>query len=171
MPRGDYWERYEVERATEVRELQLAARQSLDTWMPTVRPWDCWMTGTYDQTGHRRGVEKIMGAEVHKRVSPKTALWDAQDFLNRASRLVGHDVDGVFAAEPHLDGSYHLHGLLALGDDRRSIRFALKWQWRVTHGVCQFRAVADASPAARYLTKYMLKYGVEVAFLQGTYGA
>jgi hypothetical protein len=165
--RGENWLEDEAERVAERRALVLAAHDAQGPFISALADWDCVMTGTYDPRKRPGAVEKILGVKVAPRVSRWKALRDAERLVDFASALVGWPVAAVMAVEPHLDRSYHLHGLLALRGARRAYVEALMWWWSDRYGFCHFERPRETGAVSSYVGKHLTGPMADVWFSPG----
>jgi hypothetical protein len=152
---------------TSRRELCLVAQDALGPFIAAARSWDCFFTGTYDPRKRNGAIERILGVDVAPRVSRWKALRDAAWLVEFASELVGRPVAGVIAVEPHLDRSYHLHGLLDLGGARKAYLEALTWRWEHEKGFCRFDRPRSGDDVCSYTAKYLVGPETDVWFSPG----
>jgi hypothetical protein len=155
------------EREADVRRLRREANEAAGVWIAGLREWDCFFTGTYDPRKRNGAMQRIGGVMVAPRVSRWKALRDAAWIVERASALLGTRVAAVVGVEPHLDGSYHLHGLLDLSGAPRAYRRALKWQWSEEKGFCHFDVPRDSANVSSYCSKYLISRETELWFSPG----
>jgi hypothetical protein len=163
-------DRYLRESEEDVSTKRLISRGAVDALGPfiaSLRPWDCFFTGTYSPRKRNGAVECILGVDVAPRVSRWKALRDGARLVEWASELVGAPTGAVIAVEPHLDRSYHLHGLLDLLGASRAHLEALKWQWEWTYGFCHFDRPRGMEEVCRYSAKYLVGPECDVWFSPG----
>jgi hypothetical protein len=163
-------DRYLRESEEDVSTKRLMSRGAVDALGPfiaTLRPWDVFFTGTYDPRRRHGHVERILGVDVAPRVSRWKALRDGARLVEWASALIGAPTGAVIAVEPHLDRSYHLHGLLDLQGASRAHLEALKWQWEWTYGFCHFDRPRGMAEVCRYSAKYLVGPECDVWFSPG----
>lgn len=153
--RGENWLDDEAERISDRRSLMIAAHNAAGLFISELASWNCVMTGTYDPRKRLGASEKILGVKVAPRVSRWKALRDAERLYEFSTRLVGSDVPAVICVEPHLDRSYHLHGVLELSTPSRAVLGALKWWWSERYGFCHFDAVRRAGGVSSYVGKHL----------------
>jgi hypothetical protein len=149
------------------RELKGEAHGALGPFIGSLRPWDCFFTGTYDPRRRNGQVERVLGVDIAPRVSRWKALRDAAWLVEFASELVGRPVAGVIAVEPHLDCSYHLHGLLDLGSGRKADLEALSWRWSEQKGFCRFDRPRGIDEVCSYTAKYLVGPDTDIWFSPG----
>jgi hypothetical protein len=149
------------------RAIGRGAKEALGPFIASLRPWDCFFTGTYDPRKRHGRVERILGVDVHPRVSRWKALRDGAKLVNFASELVGQPVAGVICVEPHLDRSYHLHGLLDLCGASRAYLEALTWRWSSEYGFCRFDRPRGISEVCAYSAKYLVGPESDIWFSSG----
>ncbi|MCJ7620360.1 MAG: hypothetical protein MUP64_09110, partial [Anaerolineae bacterium] len=167
MKRGDNWFEEEAERAAERRALVIGAHEAQGPFISGLRSWDCIMTGTYSPRKRPGAIETILGVEVAPRVSRWKALRDAKRLCEFASELVGWPVAAVISVEPHMDCSYHLHGVLDLQGARCAFRNALKWWWTERYGWCHFEAPRSRDRVSSYVGKHLTGPVADVFFSEG----
>jgi hypothetical protein len=143
------------------------ARKALGPFIGTLRDWNCFFTGTYAPRKRPGAVERILGVDVHPRVSRWQALRDGERLVDFASELAGSPVAGVICVEPHLDRSYHLHGLLDLRGERSASLGVLTWRWSELHGFCRFDRPRDLEDVCRYSAKYLVGPESDIWFSPG----
>jgi hypothetical protein len=163
-------DRYLRESEEDVSTKRLISRGAVDALGPfiaSLRPWDCFFTGTYAPRKRHGAVERILGVDVAPRVSRWKALRDGARLVEWASALVGAPTGAVIAVEPHLDHSYHLHGLLDLQGASRAHLEALKWQWEWQYGFCRFDRPRSSEDVCRYSAKYLVGSECDVWFSPG----
>lgn len=169
--RGENWLEDEAERISDRRSLVLAAHEAQGPFISALAVWDCVMTGTYDPRKRPGAVETIYGVKVAPRVSRWKALRDAAQLVEFASALVGWPVAAVMSVEPHLDCSYHLHGVLDLRGARRAYLDALRWWWSERYGFCRFERPRAAGAVSSYVGKHLTGPVADVWFSPGLKGA
>jgi len=144
-------------------------------WLANLRPWEWFTTltfkapkqGTYD----RRGI-----AYVRRAVREFEAEAVARMPWAPGHEEGVHSIEAVWAIERHVNGSPHVHGLLAArGGELVGPELALQrarlgrrmgmvdWAWEGP-GMARVEAVRDLG-AAYYVTKYILKGGPECLIL------
>ena len=165
--RQDRYLRESEEDAATRRFLESAAAEALGPFIAASGSWDCFFTGTYDPRKRNGAVQRILGVDVAPRVSRWKALRDAAWLVEFASELVGRPVAGVIAVEPHLDRSYHLHGLLALGGARQAYLEALTWRWLEKKGFCRFDRPRGIDEVCSYTAKYLVGREADIWFSPG----
>lgn len=143
------------------------AKDALGPFIAALRPWDCFFTGTYAPRLRNGHVERILGVDVAPRVSRWKALRDGAQLVEFASELVGSPVAGVIAVEPHMDRSYHLHGLLCLEGAPRAYLEALTWRWSDQKGFCRFDRPRSVDDVCRYSAKYLVGPESDIWFSPG----
>jgi hypothetical protein len=150
------------------RRLVIAAHEAQGDFIRSLSSWDCLFTGTYSPSCRGGHSETVLGVKVHPRVSRWKALRDAERLWEFASELVGWPVAAVISVEPHMDRSYHLHGVLDLRGARSAYRAALKWWWSERYGFCHFDAVrGDPGGMSRYVGKHLTGPEADVWFSPG----
>lgn len=143
------------------QEQSAAARAEMGPWVQRLRPWDVFFTATYSPK--KRG-----GAGTYARVSQSKALADGRRLIGFARRLRGRRCEGVLVAEPHQDGSYHLHGLLEAPGVTNAELEAMAFYWSGSHGkVCRFDRPRSQEDAAAYCAKYVCKDASQMYFTRG----
>ena len=142
------------------REQQAAAREQMGPWVARLRPWHVFFTATY--APKKRG-----GAGAFARVSQSKALADGRRLIGFTRRLRGRRCEGVLVAEPHQDGSYHLHGLLEAPGVSNAELDAMTWYWQGHHGFCRFERPRSQEDAADYCGKYVCKPSSQMYFTRG----
>ena len=165
--RGDNWLEAEAERVSERRALVRAAHEANGPFIRDLRPWDCTLTGTYSPSCRGGHSEVVLGVKVHTRVSRWKALRDCHKLLQFASELVGAPVAGVLSVEPHMDCSYHLHGVLDLLGASRAYLNALRWWWQEHYGWCEFNAPRSRGAVSSYVGKHLTGPMADVLFSAG----
>jgi len=151
-----------------------AVADSWGKWISGLRPWEWFATLTFrpppEDFYDRRGISFVK-REVQE--------FQAQALVGCRPRLeLGEmrGVDGVWAIERHVNGSPHVHGLLAawsrgMNEDggacdkgRLGRRLDMvDWSWERS-GMARVEAVRDLG-AAFYVTKYIMKGGPECLIL------
>ena len=144
----------------ERREQDAAAREEMGRWVARLRPWHVFLTGTY--APKKRG-----GAGSYARVSASKALADGRRLIGFARRLRGRRCEGVLVAEPHQDGSYHLHGLLEAPGVSDAELGAMGFYWHGKHGFARFDRPRSQEDAADYCGKYCTKEASQMYFTRG----
>jgi hypothetical protein len=165
--RQDRYLRASEEDAASERALMLGASEALGPFISSLRSWDCFFTGTYDPRKRNGAIEYVGGVAVAPRVSSMKALRDAAWLVERATALVGSPVAAVIAVEPHLDNSYHLHGLLDLLGASTAHLEALAWEWGVEKGFCRFARPRDMEAVCKYTAKYLVGPKTDIWFSPG----
>ena len=165
--RQDRYLREQEESIAERRRLVIAAHESQGPFIGSIIKADCVMTGTYSPRHRYRATETVLGVEVARRVSRWKALRDAERLVDEASRLVGWPVAAVISVEPHLDRSYHLHGVLDLRGARQAYLGALKWWWSERYGFCHFERPRSVAAVSRYIGKHLAGPESDVWFSPG----
>lgn len=173
MPRGIYDRESALQIAErERRELNNAAKGAMGSWVAEMRPWDVFFTGTYDRKrlsgsrGAENGGSYLAGKSL-PRVSRRKALHDGRQLMAFARRLRGHRCEGVLAAEPHGDGSYHIHGLLEAPGVTEAELEAMRWYWIEHHGRCDFDRPRSREDVSSYTGKYLCKSSGDVYLTRG----
>lgn len=139
-------------------DLRRRAHQAGAEWLSRLRPWDLYATLTYDP-------KRWIGGD-----SPPS-YWASSSHLARWVR----DAEGLLAVPLTVVAGYeltflewpHWHALLATGGVD-PVQFAgLSALWYDAHGYARFARVAanGALPVARYVSKYLLKDGLEASIL------
>jgi hypothetical protein len=100
-------------------------------------------------------------------VSRSKALRDGRALVAFARRLRGHRVEGVLAAEPHQDGSYHLHGLLEAPGVSDAELEGMAFYWNGRHGFSRFARPRSQEDVASYTGKYLCKTAAELYLTRG----
>lgn len=188
MPQGQNWLEAEEEAEGVRRELNAAARQEMGAWIAQMRPWDVFFTGTYARAARRDSLQvSVSGGRASltrsdatrgvilsaarpngfRRISKSKALRDGRSFLGFARRLRGRRIEGVIAAEPHQDGSYHLHGLLEAPGVSDAELEAFAFYWNGQHGFCRFDRPRGQEEVAAYTGKYVCKPTADVYLSRG----
>jgi hypothetical protein len=165
--RQDRYLREQEQDIIERRQLKIAAHRAQGPFIRSLCEWDCTMTGTYDPSKLPGGSEKVLGVWVRPRVSRWKAMRDAERLWEFACRLTGTDVPAVFCAEPHLDRSYHLHGVMALSEPLTAYLGGLTWWWLERHGFCHFDVVRKNIGVSDYLGKHLTGPDADVWFSPG----
>jgi len=153
--RSESFERYQVEQLAAKRELILKAHDAAGPFICGLAEFDCVFTATYDPRKRNGAIERVLGVDICPRVSRWKALRDGEKLWRFAVALVGRPVEAVICVEPHLDTSYHLHGVLRLGSGRAAYRGALTWWWSENFGHCRFAVPRSGAGVSRYVGKHL----------------
>lgn len=145
----------------------IAAHEAHGPFISALSSWDCFLTAEYDPSRRLGAHETVLGVVVHPRVSRWKALRDAERLWEFACRLTGTDVPAVISVEPHMDCSYHLHGVMNLSGGRRAYLEALKWWWSEHYGFCHFDAPRGSGQVSTYVGKHLSGPLADVWFSPG----
>jgi hypothetical protein len=98
----------------------------------------------------------------------RNPAWSAECAVDRACRLLRKffkhrhmKLDAFVVAEQHLNGCYHVHGMLRLGalSDDQGVQL-LRGLWTLgfnTYGRCQFDLIRSSESVRLYISKYLTK--------------
>ena len=165
--RHDWHLRQEEQDIADRRKLIIGAHEASGPFIRDLSEWDCTLTGTYSPSCRGGPSETILGVTVHPRVSRWKALRDAERLWQFACELTGELVAAVICVEPHLDRSYHLHGVMNLYGARRAYLEALKWWWSERYGFCHFDDVHRVGGVSHYVGKHLTGPEADVWFSPG----
>lgn len=139
-------------------QLTRAATSAFASWVPTLAPWELYLTLTYDPK--REGVDYV-------RPSSFACLRHLRKFHLQASEATRRPTYLCGALENTRAGWPHWHGLLSTGDLSTREFQLLSAAWFSAHGYAHFQRVqpGTAPVVAAYCAKYLTKQGSEVELL------
>jgi hypothetical protein len=150
------------------RRLQIGAHEAYGIFISELSSWDTFVTGTYDPRLRLGGTQLIGSTAVSPGITRWKAMRDAQRFWEFACELVGCPVDAVLSVEPHdQSDSYHMHGVMRLGEPVDAYRNALEWRWRWLHGFCRVRGPRHIGQVSSYVGKHLTGPRADVWFSPG----
>jgi hypothetical protein len=139
-------------------ELSSQAASAFATWLPTLAPWELYLTLTYDPK--REGVNYV-------RPSSFACLRHLRKFHLQATEVVRRPTYLCGALENTREGWPHWHGLLSAGDLSPREFQLLSAAWFQAHGFALFKRIerGTVAPVAAYCAKYLTKRGSEIELL------
>ena len=184
----------ETDWETDKKALRVAAREALGPWLAELRPWELFVTLTYDPArfGFARGDGNSAGEGLDAKAHPVAELetaafrprrayvpteWkfrrDVLYWLRDGEKELGRALAGVFVMERHTGGWPHGHGLvdtsgLQVGD---VVKLGKAWFERGKRGLGGGYNVIE-EPRSRedvsaYCAKYLTKRGYDQLVLYG----
>lgn len=133
-------------------------------WLANLRPWEWFATLTFKPP--KEGIYDRRGIAYVRRAVEE---FQTQALAGCRPGLVFGEmrtVEGLWAIERHVNGSPHVHGLLAARAYHAGLGRRLDmvdWSWEHS-GMARVEAVRDLG-AAFYVSKYILKGGAECLIL------
>lgn len=101
--------------------------------------------------------------------SAKAAIRKVSRVLSKFYDSMGGEVAAFLAAEPHVSGVYHVHGLMRLGVSAAEFQAVyLQSLWKAAFDACgrsSFELIRDLDKSLGYVVKYCLKDGREYALV------
>ena len=165
---------YEDEKSA--RELRAAEKEAMGPWVAGLRPWQYFVTFTYDPVKvlAGRGVLSQRGTATLSNdstavgavaVGVQKIRRDVERFVAESARNEGRCLDLAAGFEPHESGSLHVHGLAyfrgaASGHEIRS----LHGSWFKRNGYIITEPVRSEEAVAKYCAKYCTKSAGEIFF-------
>jgi hypothetical protein len=138
--------------------LASSAASSFAAWLPTLAPWELYLTLTYDPKR----------PEVHNvRPSRWAAIRHIRRFHVQAAAITRRPTYLCGALEATRLGWPHWHGLLAAGGLSACEFALLSKSWYTAHGFAAFERIQSGtgSVVAAYCAKYLAKESSEVELL------
>lgn len=138
--------------------LPLRAQQALSTWLPSLAPWELYLTLTYDPKRYPNDC------------APPSS-WAARRHLKRfyvqASEATGCPTFLAAGLENTRAGWPHWHGLLACGNLAPREFALLSRFWYEARGFALFARIQPGTvdAVAAYVSKYLVKAGSEIELL------
>ena len=138
--------------------LPTAARSAFASWLPTLAPWELYLTLTYDPK--REGVN-------YARPSAWASVRHLRRFYREATEATGRPTFLAAGLENTRAGWPHWHGLLACGSLSTREFALLSRRWYEARGFACFERIQPGTTAqvAAYCSKYLTKAGSEVELL------
>jgi hypothetical protein len=135
-----------------------AARSAYADWLPSLAPWELYLTLTYDPK--RPEVN-------YARPSPWASRRHLARFYLQASEVTGRPTFLAASLENTRAGWPHWHGLLACGALSAREFALLSQRWYSARGYARFERVQPGTVAqvAAYCAKYLTKSGSEIELL------
>lgn len=149
--------------------------EAMGEWIRECGPWDYFVTLTFDPWEvPTRAVRPAFHGQT---LPPTVSQWCAQrrfaNFLRRAPKALGRQVEGVVAIELHKSGQPHGHGLLRVADGVKmgdKSRLAQDWHGLAGNGWIRLERPKSADDVAGYCSKYMTKDAGHLVISRGFEG-
>lgn len=138
--------------------LPMAASSAFASWLPTLAPWELYLTLTYDPRRYPNDCAP-------------PSNWAARRHLRRfhvqAEKATARPTFLAAGLENTRAGWPHWHGLLACGDLAPREFVLLSREWYQAYGYANFARIqpGTADRVAAYVSKYLVKSGSEIELL------